>query len=722
MFIIIIGRSTNEMSTTNDGSHRRSVRIAVFALVVALLTPLMAFNVEAEIPHENYDLVGSDLEMVVAMLNASIRASEDTLRSLYEKDMSSAETHLERATAVVGPAEAILGEIDDIAASYEQLSFLIPPFSGLHEEMRAFSDLEGRMLSIHDDIVAIAMEVNLSDADAVEAIDSIRQMNAVLSAMNETIDVMRVHAEEIDVLTVGERRPFVPNELVELIERLRDLTVQMYEEIIELIEDGIPWQDDRSLLLLWVADADLYLGEALSGGGYLLKNGTFAADVAVAVSVDESLIAVPDTNEEGAFSFSFVIPLNTSWLGQHDVTAAATVSGELVESGTIEILVSLVPTEIVLVPSNCTVSPNEELTIEAMLTRDRGLPLPGAECSLSVDGAALAFSTDDDGRGEWTWLGADLGMTTHEFAATYPGVLPYAPCESDIVSVTVDVPTQVEINLFSDRLRKGYQLVGDGTLAANGSTPLSGQSIVLLVDGFIVANVSTDATGKFAFSIDTADYEEGTHVFTAQFIDHDPYWRSSDDREKFVIISLRYTDYPFFPWIPGWDIGGGLQEQIPYLFFGEYAYFTWLFVLLVVGMVIKALQVRSRRILAAAASESVRGDGGPPTPAPRAGTPGPLDRMPDWLVGPNEKIIWHYHSLLAFLRARGQMGITDDMTHWEIAGLLGSLGYPQADAGRVALLYEMAQYSGRESSEEDVAQMDSSSSSLRLSGGVRPAL
>ena len=720
MFIIIIRRSMTEMSTASNGATNMALRTAIFALVIALSAPLMSFNAAAEIPHENYDLIGSDLDMVIAMLNASIRASEDALRSLYDKDMASAGTFMDRATAVVEPAELILDDIHDVAVSYEQLSVLIPPFSGLHEEMQEFSDFEGRMLSIYDDIVAIAMEVNITDSDAVEAIDSIRMMNAVLAGMNETIDDMLVYAVEIDHLTIGYSRPFVPNDLVELIERLRDITAVMYQEVAELIEDGIPWQDDRSYLLLWIADADLYLGEVLTGGGYLLENGTFVPGVSVAIAIDESVIAVPGTNDVGAFSFSFPIPLNSSWLGPHDVMATASVSDEIVRSETLEILVSLIPTKLILRPSNRTVSPDEELTIEAVLTRDRGLPLPGAECHLSIDGEQEAFSTDDDGRNEWTWSGAELGIATHVFAAAYASVLPYASCESGEVSVTVDVPTNVELNLFSDRLRKGYELVGDGKLVANESTPLGSQSIALSIDGVIVANVSTDSAGKFAFSIDTTDYEVGTHLLTAEFIDRDPYWRSSGDSERFVIVTLRYTEYPFFPWIPGWEIGG-LQEQIPYLFFGEYAYFTWLFILLVVAMVIKAIQVR-RRHIATAASERVYGEGEQPALTTRDGRLASLDRMPNWLMRPNEKIVWHYHSLLAFLRARGRMGITDNMTHWEVANMLGSLGYPQAETRRVALLFERAQYSGRESSEEDVAQMRSSSSSLRRSGGVKPAV
>jgi hypothetical protein len=711
------------MSTRCERPPSQLLRVYVFAFALMLAAPFASYDAAAETPHENYDLIGSDIDLVIAMLNASIRASEDTLRSFHDQDLEMAQGYLDMATNVVEPAEAILDEIEEVAASYEPLSVLIPPFSALHDEMQGFADLEGTMLSIKEEIVAIAAEMNISDSEAIAAIESIRQMNSVLSEMNDTIDAMLVYADEISWLTVADGYPFVPNELADLTERLRDLTRSVHEEIAELIEEGIPWQDDRSLLLLWIADADLHLGERLSGGGYLLRNGSFIADNVIDVSISSSTVSTVHTNSEGAFSFSYSIPINASWVGVHDVLATAQVSEETIVSDTLVITVSLVPTTIELRLSNTTVSPLEELIVEAVVRQERSQPLPGAECNLSVDGSVQGFITDEDGRGKWIWIGSELGIGTHVFSASFPGFLPYAPCGSGEVTVVVDVPTAVTLNLFEDRLRTGWHLTGDGMLFANVSSPVTDQKISLSIDGVGVTNVKTDATGRFAFSIETEGLEAGTHILSAQFTDRDPYWRSSEDQATFFIISLSYSDYPFFPWIPGWDIGGGLTEQIPYLFFGEYAYYTWLFIVLVIGVVIKALQARKRKSPSEGSSEGVAAEGELSVfDMSREKAIASREQMPDWLASPNDKIIWHYHNLLVFLKTRGRIGITDNMTHWEVANLLGLLGYPQGEAGKIAQLYEKAQYSGSDSSEDEVLQMDSSSIRLRLSGGVRSAV
>ena len=691
--------------------------------MMALVVPFASFDSAAEIPHENYDLMDSDIDLVVSMLNASIRASEDALRSFHDQNLEVAQGYIDMATSVVDPAAAILDQIEDVAASHEQLAILIPPFTAFHDELQVFLELEDRMLSVKNEIAAIAAENNLSDSDAIAVVDSIREMNIVLSAMNDTIAVMLVCAGDINSLTIDDIYPFLPNDLAELIERLWDLTRSMHEDITEMIEEDIPWQEDEPFLLLWIADSEIYLGEMLDGGGYLLSSGSFVADSTINVSIDGSTNLTTHTNSGGAFSFSFTVPVNSSWLGVHNIMATAQVSAEAVTSDTLIFTVSLVPTTMTLLLSNTTMSPWDELVVEATLTQKRALPLPAVTCTLSVDGVDQEFTTDGAGWSEWIWNGADLGIGTHVFSASFPGLLPYAACESDEATVVVDVPTAIALNLFTDRLRIGWYLTGDGILTANASLPLGDKKIALSIDGVVVTNVSTDATGKFAFSIDTADLQAGTHILSAQFIDSGSYWRSSEDQVPFYIISLSYSDYPFLPWIPGWDIGGGLTEQIPYLFFGEYAYITWLFIVLVIGVVIKALQARQRKSASEAGSEGVSAEGAAPASAvARERRFASRERMPDWLTRPNEKIIWHYHNLLAFLKTGGRIGITDNLTHWEVAKLLAALGYPHVETSRIALLYERAQYSGHDSSEDDVLEMDSSSSVLKRSGGVRPAV
>ena len=191
----------------------------------------------------------------------------------------------------------------------------------------------------------------------------------------------------------------------------------------------------------------------------------------------------------------------------------------------------------------------------------------------------------------------------------------------------------------------------------------------------------------------------------------------------FIVLEEDSSHHPFLPWVPGWDIGGDIVDQLRDLFFGEYAYLTWLLVILVVVVVIRALQTRrARRLGEAPMAPAAEYEGEPPSSMWNE-RPAELvaGRMPTTVMSPNEKVIWYYHSLIAYLKAKMRVGIADNMTHWEVMRFLGTLGYPEGAAGRVASLYEKARYSGTDSTDADVALMVSSSDAVRDFGGVRAA-
>ena len=273
--------------------------------------------------------------------------------------------------------------------------------------------------------------------------------------------------------------------------------------------------------------------------------------------------------------------------------------------------------------------------------------------------------------------------------------------------------------MFSDKLRPGYYIVGDGRLVSNDSDPLPSRQVSLYVDDEFIQYATTEADGSFAFTIGTDNMTEGAHTLRASFDLREPIWRYSEAEEDFVILSKTYMDYPFFPWIPGWDVGFG---DIPYLFFGENAYYIWLLVVLGVAVAVKALQVRkARRKEAIDDGASPEEEGMPEGIWPRDSTGRSPIAPPNGSLTPNEKVVWHYNHMISFLRRRRRVGIEDNMTHWEVARLLQSLGYPENTTKNATILFEKAFYSGATMSEADVIQMGSSAHMLKRVGGARTA-
>jgi len=688
-------------------------------------TILSAGAARAEIPHENYDLANPDLDTVINLLNTSIRASEEALKHFYNQTMDEASRYLAMVDSILVPAQQILSSIEHIAGSYENLTTLLPPFLGLRSEMGSFYSKELSLIDARTRLISLADLANLSDADLISAVETIRTVNSLVANMNSTIDDMLVFADEITNMTVEDRTPFKPNSLRPLIEKLRDMLQLVLAEIEPIIHNEIPWGEERAFLLLWVEDTTVYLGEEVVGGGYLFYNGSFRADRLVHVLWDGTEFIDLVTNQLGSFGFTMSIDIDASLLGPHQLMATAQTPYVDLASDELTITILLVPTYLALSLSKAQMSINETVTATLILEDVYGRPVPNSTCQLDYAGRSYSRFTDENGQYVQSWIGEELGFGTHSFSASYAGELPYAPSSAGPLTLSIAIPTQMELELFSKKFSPGYYIVGLGRLLANSSQPLEDQTIALFIDGKIMLNVSTDPEGHFAISIPSKDLVGGTHILRAAFVSHGIVWRYCEAEVTFVMTKLSPAKYPFFPSFPGWNMGP--PETFIYLFFGPYAYYVWLFMLMLLVIIVKTLQIRKVR-----ASASKQGLVATPIAdleaaalAAGAAATSATD-ISDWTTGkesprdPNGRIVWLYNMLLEFLRRKRRVTITDDMTHWEVARLLRTLGYPRDNVERVTLLFERAFYSGTAMSDVDSVGMSVAMDGLRT-GGARDA-
>ncbi|OGS44494.1 MAG: hypothetical protein A3K76_06320 [Euryarchaeota archaeon RBG_13_57_23] len=690
-------------------------------------------GVSAELPHENFELVGSDLEMVIALLNSSIRASENALRQFYEEDVPEANQHLSMASGILTPASQILTEIQGLAGSYENLSSLLPPFLQLQTKLGEWSSQEESLLLMRDDVVTASQLANLTDEDLIAAITAIKTVQSLIISMNRTIDDMLIPADEISALTVDAEHVFVPNELRPLIEQLRELLRLILAEIEALIHDDIPWALDpsgqeRAFVLLWLADSRLYLGEPIIGGGYLYYNGSFRSGQSVHILMNSSELMTVTTGPTGAFSFVQQVPINASWLGSHIFVATATTPFVNLTSDAASLSIVLMPTTVRIESDETLLSIDEIATVSGTLVDVYGNPIANGSCRLVMDGSTLGVTTSEDGEFERSWTAQELWFGIHQVKAFYDPELPYEPSESNTVEITVSIPTAMTFRLFSEKFRPGYYIVGNGSLMANESDPLVGQRVTIYIDGVMIQNVTTTASGEFAIAIPVGDLERGTHVIRAAFQFKDDMWRYCEAEDTFIITSLKPGAYPFFPFFPGWE--GSPLERFPYLFFGENAYYTWLFLLIVIAILVKAVQVR--RAQKKRAKERATLIGGSSIDVFQediiTGALAEGDKMFDSLLAhspadPNGRIVWYYNSLITFLTRKRRISITDSMTHWEVAKLLKSLGFPGENVEKVTMLFEQAFYSGSILSDLDSLSMSVAMDGLRgrKAGGGAPA-
>ena len=684
-----------------------------------LLSLGASLNARAEIPHENYDLVRANLDVVIGILNSTIAYSENALDSMYYERMDYVEQNLSIVRGLLGPAEQLLVKIKDVAASYENLSRLLPPFANLSSEEDSFSSMEVSLLSARDDIVSASRLANLTDEEMRQALDAINRVNSLMWQMNRTIDDMLVSANEIIALEIDGRRPFAENNLIPLIERLRDLLYTILVEIELLIQDGIPWSRNVPFFLLWLDSTHYYLGEQIRGGGYLFFNGSFAASHEVQLLMDGDNWTAATTGSDGKYSFTYQIPLNVSWLGSHVIQATAdTINGTLL-SDEITIQISLIPTVIILEPSASLLTHEDQLTMYVRLFDARSRAVPNAPCNLTVDGSDDPFETDSTGTHHQSWDASELGYGTHEFQASFDGLIPHAPCASNIVTVVIDIPTRVTVSLVQTRVFIQYQIIGNGTLYSNGTTPLPGEEVTVSFDGVEVINVTTDESGSFVFTYPASSIGPGGHTLKVAFSHRESIWRYSQVELGFSVYAQKKTAYPFFPHIPGWG-GFGPPETFPELFIGDYAYYTWLLILVTLAIAIRILQVRKSRREVTGRIQGIslepldRGSVpvAPEEPSAASDFAFELSKDIEAPVAPNDRVVWYYQSLLTFLRRKRNIAIEPSMTHWELAKLLRSLGYPIEHVERITILFEQAFYSGIDLTESDTVAMSMSLGNL----------
>ncbi|MBU0684241.1 MAG: DUF4129 domain-containing protein [Candidatus Thermoplasmatota archaeon] len=683
-----------------------------------LLSPTMSFNSKAEdIPHENYDLVKSNLDVIIALLRTSIAYSENALGKMYTESMVQVEENLTVVRGLLTPAERILERIRDIASSYENLSRLLPPFNDLSAQMDSFSSMEVSLLGARDDVVSASRLVNLTEEQMVSALDSIGRFKALIDQMNRTIDSMLVSADGIIGLVVEGNQPFTDNRLIPLIEQLRDLLYSIEVEIDRLVtEGGVPWDPSLPFSLLWLSAGDYYLGDQITGGGYLYFDGGFPVGHLVTIRMDGADLTSAITSSGGRFSFTYPIPLNASWLGTHVLQATSMTPTGPLNSDSITIRILLVPTTISLHVNSKLLRLEDQLHADVQVKDFRKRPLADASCYFLLDGQNLSFRTDTLGGYKTFWEASDLGYGVHTLQAFYVGELPYEPSSSDVTTVVIDIPTSVDLNLFETRYFHGYHVVGNGTLVANGTTPMPGQEITLSIDGIVVANLTTGPNGEFAFAVSTESMTTGTHTIVAAFLHHESIWRYSQDEQSFTVYGLKVVKYPFWPIIPKWSFGPG--DTIPYLFIGQYAYFFWLLVLMGAAIAIRVIQIKDKRKrLQPGRTEVLESlekgaEAMPATAAEIAGMAMELLMAADGPTNANERIVWYYHRLLAFLSAKANIAIRTSMTHWEVARILKILGFPVRPVDRATILFERALYSGALLSDDDAVMMSTALTDL----------
>ena len=331
----------------------------------------------------------------------------------------------------------------------------------------------------------------------------------------------------------------------------------------------------------------LVAGDTLVVNGTLLddldsvlqENGQSATAV-VHLLIDGVPVASIETdNQTGSYAFTYILPENTA-AGPHQITVEFRGGREWVDpvgygdtnnpeyylpsSDTVEFNVS-VPTKILLLTATGDADRETTMTIQGRLLDVVDNPLANLTIEIWLGGQWLTNTTTDD-TGEFSAVHpvpADAPLGPVVLETRFTGTVAYLPSNASglweifsPVLVTVDISSPVAVN----------QTVSiTGSVVDNQLVGVPDHEVQLVVEGIVIATLTTDASGDFAFDWIVPDiFDFGNRTLVAE-VAPQGFYRSGEGNATFFLSHRSWVTLLFDDGIDAtrgdtWELSGRLYD------------------------------------------------------------------------------------------------------------------------------------------------------------------
>lgn len=689
----------------------RAKMLAAIALVLVLSAPQFA---AAEIPHENFDLVSSSLNVVLQLLNQSINATELACVSCLDQRPYDGDRNLSLVDTVLVPVGELIVQIQEMGGIETNLTYLVPPFENLSEGGHQFIANQSGFLS---NVASLKQQVGkaLTPMEAYAAAQQLTSVRLLINSMDSDLDDMWYAADEIGNLTVEGKMPFDTVYLKELIDRLR-IMLNDYIDMLDGIFWTIKWIDP--FITFGVEKQVYYLGEIVEGTGLVYDGHAPLANATVYIDMDNTSFnfTTAVTDQNGAFDFAWTIPLDPVWLGPHSFAARVWMNATWYYSNPqADIEVEKIPTYLSLTLDDKRYSPGQSINATAYLRDYKGGPvvnysLLGQSQIVSImkgepaailenivfvlDGAArMNGTTIGWGTFDWTFPASTLSFGPHDIYVSFIGSEIYQPTRSAAAAFDVDYVTNLDINASKIRVKQGAP-VNITAILHNSSQPLEGRSVTLFFDDGVLAKMNTDSAGTIVCQLNTTNMSTGTHIVKAYFQSGEKMYTSAVSEMVFLYIYVESSDTVNPPPPPPPPDRNPIYDWL------------WLILLIVVIMALAVALVATdtlRNLKGANLRRKTKAEEA--KAMAKAGISSEILTLPGGAVSdtgggidfaampPNAAIIWRYSTLLASLSEEKRVQILPTMTAREIARLLVAKSYPGDSVYLITHSFERAKYS-----------------------------
>ena len=165
-------------------------------------------------------------------------------------------------------------------------------------------------------------------------------------------------------------------------------------------------------------------------------------------------------------------------------------------SNTVAVQVTAIPTQLSAAANPTSVVVNQNFTITGMLQETDGMAIADATVTLqqNTSGAWNNVTTNvTDANGNYRFSHNESAAGTYPYRTTYDGNATYGNVTSNVVSVTVKMPTQLSISANPTAVFIGRQFAVSGTLNTTSNVPIAGGTVRLQKN---VSGIWSDVTGK----------------------------------------------------------------------------------------------------------------------------------------------------------------------------------------------------------------------------------
>jgi len=513
-------------------------------LKIIFLIILISFPVQGIQPHENFEEADDDLHSIIAFLADIKLLCEESIeyalsvncditinQSIYiDYSQNSLNLSIEKSKKLddkLSYSYDILNKIESNVGSYQYLKDILIP-------MKTFGLNVSSFTAYHDKIIAnLTKAVDFITKGEINETNTLLALSGALSATSQCKNNVNNIEKNIDEINKIFSKATFEGTLSELYQLL-----DTYEDYINSLIGFFP--NTESILLLYIDEQNIYLGDEINVYGYFIADNGFVADHIIELNWDDTIINTTLTDSKGRYNFTISILLDSN-PGPYNVITSTKYNNTHYLSNVILITVLKIPTNITYsVPTNHYYI-NKLINFTGELTdyKNRGI---GSNVSLHFAGFIIPLITDNNGIFNYMF-NETLSFGRYPAYISFNPENTYESCESQSIYINIDTPTNLTLITSSTKTLLGEDIKLYGRLVSNiDNSTLTNKTISMFLNDKKIGSINTNKSGFYNLTYSTENFNEGTYTLYSRFNSDETEWRSSSSEIIKICLITGFFD------------------------------------------------------------------------------------------------------------------------------------------------------------------------------------